>query len=70
MSNNTRVQVVIARCPDCGERVRLQGRLYIGRPVTCGNCDAELEVIETEPVELDWVDDDDEYDDDEDDDDW
>ena len=67
MSSSTRVQVVTARCPDCGERIRLQGRIHIGRPVICSNCDAELEVIETEPVELDWIDDDD---DDEDDEDW
>jgi Zn-finger nucleic acid-binding protein len=38
----------------------------MGLKVNCPNCDAELEVIETDPVELDWV-----YDDDEDqDEDW
>jgi hypothetical protein len=43
----------------------LQGLARIGQQVICPNCDAELEVIETDPVELDWVYDDDESDEDE-----
>ena len=31
----------------------------MGKKVVCPNCDAELEVVETEPVELDWAYDDD-----------
>jgi hypothetical protein len=45
----------------------LQGLARIGQKVICPNCDAELEVIETDPVELDWVyDDDSDEDEDED----
>jgi lysine biosynthesis protein LysW len=67
--SEAKIQVVSATCPDCGQVVRLQGRVRRGQEVTCPHCDAELEVIETDPVELDWVYD--EYDGEEDeDDDW
>lgn len=53
-----------ALCPDCGERVPLATPVRLGMRVTCPNCEAELEVVETEPIELDWVYEDDyEYDD-------
>jgi lysine biosynthesis protein LysW len=65
--NTTKTQVAIAGCPDCGEKIRLQGRIYVGKEVICPDCDAVLEVIDTEPVELDWAfDDEDDEDDDED----
>lgn len=67
MPNDIRAKIPIAHCPDCRERIRLGGRLYIGKTITCSNCDAELEIIETDPLELDWAydgeDEDDEYDD-------
>ena len=63
--SQVKAQVVRASCPDCGARIRLPGTIQIGRPITCPNCDAELEVIETDPVELDWVYDD-EYEDEDD----
>lgn len=44
-----------APCPDCGEKITLRGSIHVGREVVCPNCDAELEVIETEPLAFDWV---------------
>jgi lysine biosynthesis protein LysW len=44
-----------ARCPDCGSKIALQGEVYLGRKIVCPDCDAELEVIETSPVQLDWL---------------
>jgi alpha-aminoadipate carrier protein LysW len=58
-------QATTATCPDCGEKVTLRGEIRLGQEVICPNCDAELEVVETDPVELDWAYDD-EYDEDED----
>ena len=58
--SETKTKVIRAACPDCGDRIPLQGLIRIGRKVICPNCDAELEVIETDPVELDWVYDEDE----------
>ena len=53
-----------AVCSDCGEKVPLKGKIVVGRLVMCPNCEAELEVVETIPVELDFV-----YEDEEDEDD-
>ncbi len=62
-----------AVCPDCGEKIPLSPPIRLGAQVTCPNCEAELEIVETDPVELDWVYEDDDYDyeqEDEDDEDW
>lgn len=66
--NNTPTAV----CPDCGEKITLRGSIHIGREVVCPNCDAELEVVETDPLELDWIGEDYEayYDEEEEEDDW
>ena len=48
------VQIETAECPDCGTEVTLKGPFKIGRRVTCPNCEADLEIVETVPVELDW----------------
>jgi len=42
-------------CPDCGEEITLKGKVRLGQQVVCPNCGAELEVVETVPVELDWA---------------
>lgn len=45
----------IAICPSCGEDIKMRGNSKIGQAVTCPYCDAELEVIDLDPVELDWA---------------
>jgi hypothetical protein len=40
----------------------------VGKQVTCPHCEAELEIIEIDPVEVDWTYDDDDWDEQEDDD--
>ena len=42
-------------CPDCDEKIVLQSPVSLGQKLTCPHCDAELEVISVEPLELDWV---------------
>ena len=64
--SESRTQIARADCPDCGERIRIVGPVNLGRKVVCPNCDAELEIIQANPVELDWVDDEDEIEEDED----
>ena len=61
-----KAKVVRADCPDCGARITVPSPVRIGQQVLCPNCDAELEVIDTNPVELDWVYEDEENDEDED----
>ena len=64
MSQKPVTKLSVASCPDCGERITLKGRIYLGRSAICPNCDAELQVTSTSPLELDWRDeDDDEYED-------
>jgi lysine biosynthesis protein LysW len=44
-----------AYCPDCDGRIRFNPHVVLGQKVTCPHCDADLEVISVEPLELDWV---------------
>jgi len=43
-----------ALCPDCDEQIVLN-RVTVGQMVTCPHCDAELQVINVDPLELDWT---------------
>jgi alpha-aminoadipate carrier protein LysW len=61
-----KTRVIRADCPDCGSRIAVHSPVRIGQQVRCPNCDAELEVIDTNPVELDWVYEDEEGEEDED----
>jgi lysine biosynthesis protein LysW len=47
--------MAIALCPDCEEGISLGPRPRIGQRVTCPHCNAELEVVEISPLELDWA---------------
>lgn len=42
-------------CPECDEKIRMPGRPTLGRRFACHNCGVELELINLDPVELDWV---------------
>jgi alpha-aminoadipate carrier protein LysW len=59
-----------AYCPDCDEKITLNPNPVVGQKLTCPHCDADLEVIGVDPLELDWAydwewdDEDDEDDDD------
>lgn len=45
-------QTAFATCPDCKQSIRVRGRVFWGRRVTCPNCDTQLAVVETAPVQL------------------
>lgn len=40
-------------CVECGAELTLHENLEVGEIVDCSTCGAELEVVETGPVELD-----------------
>lgn len=42
-------------CPDCGRKIELRRQLKVGEELVCPHCGAELEVVNLEPVELDWA---------------
>ncbi|MGI6366856.1 MAG: hypothetical protein ACOX2L_00605 [Anaerolineae bacterium] len=44
----------VATCPQCYRNVRIVGTPDIGDMVTCRSCDTRLEVVSTNPLELDW----------------
>jgi lysine biosynthesis protein LysW len=48
--------MAVAYCLDCGGRIYLGQRPWVGQAVFCSRCDADLEVIQTNPLELDWTD--------------
>ncbi len=47
--------MAIAFCPDCDGSVSVGPKPRLGQRVNCPHCDAELEVIEVSPLELDWA---------------
>jgi hypothetical protein len=61
-----------AFCPDCEEAISFKAQPKVGQRIVCSNCESELEVIETSPLELDWVYDEpvEDWDDDKDEGDW
>jgi lysine biosynthesis protein LysW len=48
--------MAFAYCPDCGARIYLGRKPWIGQSTVCDSCDADLEVVRLSPPELDWVD--------------
>lgn len=44
-----------AYCPDCEKRIVFKIEPLIGQKLSCPHCEAELEVISTDPLELDWT---------------
>jgi len=56
-----------AYCPDCGRAIRIGGEPKVGVRLECPSCHAELEIVESHPIELDWTISSASWDDDEDD---
>jgi len=58
--------MTIVECISCGSEIRFSKEPSMGALVTCSDCDAQLEVVWLDPIELDWPFDEDDYDEDED----
>lgn len=56
--------MTLVECISCGTEIRFSAQPKMGEQVTCPDCDAALEVVWLDPVELDWPYDDDDYDED------
>jgi lysine biosynthesis protein LysW len=48
--------MAIAYCLDCSGRIYLENRPWVGQDVYCERCGAELEVVQVNPLALDWTD--------------
>lgn len=57
----------LAACPECGFEIHVDEDVDKGETMTCEQCDAKLEVVGLDPIELDLApeDEDDDYDEDE-----
>ncbi len=70
MNMNVDPKVLVGICPGCGAKIRFHRAVHLGEFVSCDECDDELEVIQVQPLKLDWAyadpldDDDIDYDDD------
>lgn len=59
--------MAVATCAECDEEIEVSDRARVGQRVVCPNCGARLEVVSSNPLELDpaydeeedWDDDDD-----------
>lgn len=55
-------------CLDCDSKIVLHSQIQVGDQCTCSDCDAEFQIVNVNPPEIEWLYDDyDEYDDDYDD---
>lgn len=43
------------RCPDCGANIDVEDDLDIGDTTVCPRCDAELKIIEVDPLSVESV---------------
>jgi hypothetical protein len=48
--------MAFAYCPDCGGRLYVGKRPWVGQPVSCDRCDADVEVTQVNPLVVDWSD--------------
>jgi alpha-aminoadipate carrier protein LysW len=49
------ITTATATCPDCGRKVVLRSQARVGDEVMCPHCEADLEVVSLDPLELDWA---------------
>lgn len=57
--------MAIAVCPSCEGEIKVDDKVKLEQQIRCPHCHEELEVIATNPIELDWAfeDDEEEWDD-------
>ena len=48
-------RTVVTACPDCEDKIILTGEIKCGRKVVSPHCGVDLENVNTDPVELDWL---------------
>lgn len=46
--------MALTECPSCGEMIEVSDKAKLGQRVVCNTCEAVLEVVWLEPMELDW----------------
>ena len=46
---------LMARCPECDSRIYFDRRPDNGQIIVCPECESSLEVVNTNPIRLDWA---------------
>lgn len=49
--------MAVAYCLDCGGRIYLGRKPWIGQAAFCDECGSDLEVTKVSPLTLDWIED-------------
>jgi RNA polymerase-binding transcription factor DksA len=49
--------MTVAYCLDCGGRIYLGRRPWVGQAAYCERCGSDLEVTKVSPLTVDWIDD-------------
>lgn len=70
MTQATKTKKTFIECLECGQDVVLTEQIKLGQEVVCVECGTRMEVVELDPVEVDWAYDEPDYDQDEGTEDW
>lgn len=55
MPVRTTLREAVIECLDCGSKFTLKGRIELGQEITCPDCEAWMEVVSLDPIEVDWI---------------
>ena len=55
MSANVNSRVTLGTCPGCQTKIRFHDYVELGEFVSCQECGDELEVVQLNPLKLDWA---------------
>ena len=70
MAAEAKTKKTVIQCVECGEDFALSSAIQIGQEIACPECGTWMEVLEVDPVQVDWVYDEPDYEDREDQEDW
>ena len=62
----TKPRKIVVECIACDDTINIGYNPKVGNFITCGNCKSQFEIIDLDPVTIDWpyfIDDDDLYED-------
>ncbi len=50
-----RCNIAVGFCRECDTQINLGEKPVVGQRVTCSDCGCYLEVVDVDPIRLDWV---------------
>jgi lysine biosynthesis protein LysW len=55
LTEQTKTEKTVVGCLECGDRITVTSRLKVGQAVTCPECGTKLEIVNLDPLEIDWA---------------